>query len=484
MTEEERGYHEVANIFPLLNGQEYEDLKADIAANGLLEPIWLHQDGRIIDGRNRHRACIDTGTPPQFRTWNGRGSLVSFVVSLNLHRRHLTSSQRGAAAVEVEKALQEEIAKDASARAAQSVDSRWTKERIGEELYEALKPGRAGRAQAHNEKIEERRAGQQVYFFVDGDKIKIGVSLDPDERLKQLKTGNPGIKMVGHAPGGLPVERELHKRLADKRINGEWFLFDEETRGVVDEIIRLTNLGKAYPRNAQQEAAKIVGVSKGYVSDAKRLSVAAPDLFEQVKAGEITIPQAKRESAQRDNIALLESIETKEAKAIRGVYDVVVIDPPWPMEKIARDVAPNQVGFDYPTMTEGELYNLEIPCAENSHVWLWTTHKYLPVALRLLDAWKLKYVCTFVWHKPGGFQPFGLPQYNCEFALYARRGAPVFTDLKQLFTCFNGARGAHSEKPVEFYDMVRRVTGGRRIDMFNRKNIDGFDGWGKEAPNE
>jgi len=98
MSEESRPYHKAANLFPLLDGAEYEGLKADIKANGLLEPIWILADGSIIDGRNRHRACLELGITPHFRTWSGDGSLVGFVVSLNLHRRHLTASQRGAVA--------------------------------------------------------------------------------------------------------------------------------------------------------------------------------------------------------------------------------------------------------------------------------------------------------------------------------------------------------------------------------------------------
>lgn len=173
--------------------------------------------------------------------------------------------------------------------------------------------------------------------------------------------------------------------------------------------------------------------------------------------------------------------EDVECELAEGEYSVIVIDPPWPMEKIERETVPDQADFDYPTMTEEQLTVLDIPAADDCHLWLWTTHKFLPMALRLLPAWEFKYVCTFVWHKPGGFQPFGLPQYNCEFALYARRGTPNFKTTKDFKLCFDAPRGKHSEKPEQFYDLVRRVTSGKRIDMFNRREIKGFKGWGNES---
>jgi ParB-like chromosome segregation protein Spo0J len=86
-------FHSVASIFPLMAEHELEELANDIRSHGLREPIWLHAD-QIIDGRNRYLACQIAGVEPAYREWDGNGSLVAFVVSLNLHRRHLDTSQR------------------------------------------------------------------------------------------------------------------------------------------------------------------------------------------------------------------------------------------------------------------------------------------------------------------------------------------------------------------------------------------------------
>lgn len=94
-------FHPIADIFPLMQGQEFQALCDDIRENGLLEAIWTH-DGQIIDGRNRDRACEEVGVEPRFREWQGESEgLTSFVVSLNLKRRHLNESQRAMVAAKI-----------------------------------------------------------------------------------------------------------------------------------------------------------------------------------------------------------------------------------------------------------------------------------------------------------------------------------------------------------------------------------------------
>jgi ParB-like chromosome segregation protein Spo0J len=86
--------HPLADVFPLIEGSEFEELVDDIRRNGLRTPILLDAEGRLLDGRNRLRACRAAGVEPQFETWTGTGSVAKLIISLNLRRRHLSESQR------------------------------------------------------------------------------------------------------------------------------------------------------------------------------------------------------------------------------------------------------------------------------------------------------------------------------------------------------------------------------------------------------
>lgn len=381
-------WHRFANIFDMIPpGPAFDALQEDIRANGIHEPIVVYQ-GEILDGRNRYMAARDLGIEFPVREFEGtEAEALAFVMSRNLHRRHLTQAQKVAAA-------------------AQAANMPVGGNQHGASLRQLADPPEAV--------ITTQQAAEAM-----------GVATRTVERAKKVvKEGAP----------------ELVAAMAAGKV-------------AVSAAAEIAELPKA-------EQAEVVARGETEILAA---------------AKKIRTEKAKVRKAET------EAVRANAAPAPVGSYNVIVLDPPWPMEKIERDVAPNQVAFDYPTMTEAEMAALSLPAADDCHVFTWTTHKFLPMALRLMEAWGVRYVLTMVWHKPGGFQPFGLPQYNCEFAIYGRIGTPKFIDTKAFPTCFNAPRGAHSEKPQEFYDLLARVTDGRRLDMFNRRLIDGFDGWGNES---
>lgn len=93
--------HRLADLLPLIYGAEFEVLVADIAANGLRVPITL-LDGKVLDGRNRLRACEVAEVEPRFEVFEGtEDEALALVLSLNLARRHLTTAQRAALALKI-----------------------------------------------------------------------------------------------------------------------------------------------------------------------------------------------------------------------------------------------------------------------------------------------------------------------------------------------------------------------------------------------
>ena len=116
-------FHPIANIFPMMGDEELGELADDIMQNGLRQPIVVYE-GKILDGRNRQKACDLIGLSPYlinesevrfaeefgikscnqplspYEEYQGDDPL-GYVLSLNLHRRHLTASQRAALAAEI-----------------------------------------------------------------------------------------------------------------------------------------------------------------------------------------------------------------------------------------------------------------------------------------------------------------------------------------------------------------------------------------------
>lgn len=191
--------HDLCKLFPEMSVVEFDELCTDIAKNGIVDPLVTYE-GKIIDGRNRHRAAMFLGCDIPTEEWDGRGgSPLAFVVSRNLHRRNLTTGQRAAIAKELEDRLKEEY------------------------------------------------------------------------RERMSVAGRRGGRIAG---------KHRSKRVEPK------------SQGVIKNDNPLSDGG-----HAQREAAALMNVSAGSVHSAGQIRKASPETFEAVKAGRITIPEAKRQLA-------------------------------------------------------------------------------------------------------------------------------------------------------------------------------------------
>ena len=94
-------FHYLADLFPLMSASDFDALVEDIRANGIRVPITLFE-GKVLDGRNRIRACEAAGVEPIFEVFQGtEDDALSYVLSLNLVRRHLCTTQKAALGVQL-----------------------------------------------------------------------------------------------------------------------------------------------------------------------------------------------------------------------------------------------------------------------------------------------------------------------------------------------------------------------------------------------
>lgn len=105
--------HEAADAFPMMPPQRFSELKADIEKHGLRQPITLCDD-KVLDGRNRYRACRELGIEPHCKIFDG--DPWAYVWSLNGQRRDLSEDQRAQIFIHVNRESDNKITSEANAK--------------------------------------------------------------------------------------------------------------------------------------------------------------------------------------------------------------------------------------------------------------------------------------------------------------------------------------------------------------------------------
>ncbi len=197
-------FHPLANLFPLLGEPEIQTLAQDIAENGLQSPITIYE-GKILDGRNRFTACVMKGVTPRFVDYNGHEP-IKFVVSTNLHRRHLNESQRAMVAAKLANISHGGNRKDQAANL--PLDPKGTSQAKAAQLLNTSERS------VRNAKKVETEAVPEVIAAVESGKLPVSVAATiaeaPPEKQREV-IAKDDKKAI------LAASREIRKEMAEKR---------------------------------------------------------------------------------------------------------------------------------------------------------------------------------------------------------------------------------------------------------------------------
>jgi len=166
-------------------------------------------------------------------------------------------------------------------------------------------------------------------------------------------------------------------------------------------------------------------------------------------------------------------------------YQIILADPPWNIQIISHKVRPKQLDMPYSRMSLEQIKQMpiqDIVSEKGCHLFLWTTHKYLPKAFEVLNSWHFKYHCTLVWDKTYGFTPFSF-MWSTEFCLYAQIKKKWIRPNKiGIKTLIREKPIEHSRKPLSMMRLIESFCGDLpRIELFARERVEGWDAWGDEV---
>ena len=174
-------------------------------------------------------------------------------------------------------------------------------------------------------------------------------------------------------------------------------------------------------------------------------------------------------------------------------YKTILIDPPYKYDvpvkrKDSRRGRKERPGATmlppYPMMEMQEIEKLPIQdlADEGCHLWLWTTNKYLPDAFRLCEIWGFKFFHLVTWIKPSGIGMWFV--HRTQPLIFAYKGKLNLQRKCNPNVLFSGNPKRHSEKPEISYELIEAVSPSPKIELFARRQREGWDVWGNEVESD
>ena len=178
-------------------------------------------------------------------------------------------------------------------------------------------------------------------------------------------------------------------------------------------------------------------------------------------------------------------------------YKIIYADPPWKYnDKMKMQGVHGMIrGAEsfYDTMTLDDIKKLPVKdiCEKDAILFMWVTMPLLDKAFEVMRAWGFTYkTCGFCWVKrtKAGKIHLGMGHYtrgNAELCLIGIKGKKPQFLTRSLSQIVESEIREHSRKPDEVRDKIVELCGDiSKIELFSRVAVEGWDRWGKEAPEE
>jgi N6-adenosine-specific RNA methylase IME4 len=342
---------------------------------GLHLPIIINQNGVILDGHHRCRACTELNIEPRFevKTFEDEFEEKEFVIEINLKRRQLPE---------------------------------WEKLELALKLEEIYKEKARFRQLSKLKNVKETLVLSSLSFLPNGSNDDHSTTEEEGEVVKIVS------KKIGLSPR---------------------------------KIYRYKNV----------------------------MNNGSEEIQEKVKSGQMSISYAD-ELVRRSFDHKTENIP----KLPEGQFDIILADPPWTYEFTARGNAQSH----YSTMTLENICKMEIPSADNSILFLWTTVSKLEESLQVMNSWGFKYRSNAVWVKDkigNGYYFRG----QHEILLLGKKGEKIPTpeEKNRPSSVIHAPRTEHSKKPDQVYELIEKMYPNRKyLEIFARRERQDWTSWGKE----
>lgn len=387
-------------------------LAESIQQIGLLQPIGIDQNYRLVFGERRYRAFEKLGRETIPARIVRVDSLLQAEHAENEIRKDFTASER----VAIAKAVEEEIG---------------------------------------------NRRGRRTDLKVQG----LGDLLPTELPENFPEVSGKETRQIAAEKAGFGNETTYRQA---KRVTEEATpeLIDAMDQGEI-AISTAAILTKATPEEQRQAAAYPAMA----VSIAKATKIKEREIKEAAKQQKQAVSEEKKQARINDINAQAALISESAPEIPAGPFHVISIDPPWPYGT-EYDPHGRRAANPYPEMSLEDIAGLEIPAADDCVLWLWTTHKFMRHSFGLLDKWGFRDVAILTWVK----DRMGLGAWlrsQTEYCIMAVKGSPP-VQLSNQTTVIHGPLREHSRKPDAFYDLVNGLCVGAKLDYFSREKREGW----------